>query len=452
MTKNINQNQVDSIVSSLWDAVNGSPNHSSKFSDADLNSLSILANSQNFTSDNRRVSFANDNMNSTAYLSPVSDYSPADSSLQTPFNNDLESFASMPTYSNNLYTNSLTPPVDQYSKFGEILLASSLSQLESFNNISASDSSPVSLVDNLDQTLKSQSAETLLFGRNPSDTSLKSSISSYDLPIFTNIQSSRIPQSSPNVGMYPDSEEFRKRCDKQFLESLPPQLALKRKRTRSSKHLDAIDKLVQSTETEEYNNEIDENCDSQNATKRNKNTDAARRSRLRKALRMDSLEKQVVQLEQDNKLLKESIKAYESEKSKYSEREELLRDHIRSMNMLLMSAMGNKYPAINSHIQPQQTNVFSTMPDSKGSINSSKLLDTGPEKNPEENGQKLNVLEIKQEKTDKEATVTATASNKNNVSGSSGAGSTLDIPSSTASVTENTLFLPQRLDFIGLAN
>ncbi|PVU95116.1 hypothetical protein BB559_002833, partial [Furculomyces boomerangus] len=71
------------------------------------------------------------------------------------------------------------------------------------------------------------------------------------------------------------------------------------------------------------------------------------------------------------------------------------------------------------------------MPDSKGSINSSKLLDTGPEKNPEENGQKLNVLEIKQEKnekTDKEATVTATASNKNNVSGSSGAGSTLDIP------------------------
>ncbi|PVU97034.1 hypothetical protein BB559_002165 [Furculomyces boomerangus] len=74
------------------------------------------------------------------------------------------------------------------------------------------------------------------------------------------------------------------------------------------------------------------------------------------------------------------------------------------------------------------------MPDSKGSINSSKLLDTGPEKNPEENEQKLNVLEIKQEKnekTDKEATVTATASNKNNVSGSSGAGSTLDIPKDT---------------------
>ncbi|PWA01348.1 hypothetical protein BB558_002547 [Smittium angustum] len=32
--------------------------------------------------------------------------------------------------------------------------------------------------------------------------------------------------------------------------------------------------------------------------------------------------------------------------------------------------------AINSHIQPQQTNVFSTMPDSKGSRHSSKLLDT----------------------------------------------------------------------------
>ncbi|PVZ97762.1 hypothetical protein BB558_006270, partial [Smittium angustum] len=105
--------------------------------------------------------------------------------------------------------------------------------------------------------------------------------------------------------------------------------------------------------------------------------------------------------------------------------------------------------AINSHIQPQQTNVFSTMPDSKGSINSSKLLDTGPEKNPEENGQRSNVLEIKNENTtknEKEATVTATASNKNNVSGSSGAGSTLDISSSTASVTENKTSTSKRVE------
>ncbi|PVU86961.1 hypothetical protein BB559_006301, partial [Furculomyces boomerangus] len=84
-----------------------------------------------------------------------------------------------------------------------------------------------------------------------------------------------------------------------------------------------------------------------------------------------------------------------------------------------------------------------------GSINSSKLLDTGPEKNPKENRQKLNVLEIKQEKNEKnqkEATVTATASNKNNVSGSSGAGSTLDIPSSTASVTENKTSAIKRVE------
>ncbi|PWA02669.1 hypothetical protein BB558_001186 [Smittium angustum] len=104
---------------------------------------------------------------------------------------------------------------------------------------------------------------------------------------------------------------------------------------------------------------------------------------------------------------------------------------------------------INPRIQPQQTNVFSTMLDSKSSKHSSKLLDTGPEKNPEEIGQKLNVLEIKQEKnekTDKEATVTATASNKNNVSGSSGAGSTLDIPSSTASVTENKTSAIKRVE------
>ncbi|PVZ97146.1 hypothetical protein BB558_006908 [Smittium angustum] len=89
------------------------------------------------------------------------------------------------------------------------------------------------------------------------------------------------------------------------------------------------------------------------------------------------------------------------------------------------------------------------MPDSKSSKHSSKLLDTGPEKNPEENGQKLNVLQVKQENTtknEKEATVTATASNKNNVSSSSGAGSTLDIPSSTTNVTENKTSTIKRVE------
>ncbi|PVU99387.1 hypothetical protein BB559_000796, partial [Furculomyces boomerangus] len=69
-----------------------------------------------------------------------------------------------------------------------------------------------------------------------------------------------------------------------------------------------------------------------------------------------------------------------------------------------------KWMTINSHIQPQQTNVFSTMPDSKGSIYST------------------------------------TASNKNNVSSSSGAGSTLDISSSTASATGNKSSTSKRVE------
>ncbi|PVZ98854.1 hypothetical protein BB558_005134 [Smittium angustum] len=76
--------------------------------------------------------------------------------------------------------------------------------------------------------------------------------------------------------------------------------------------------------------------------------------------------------------------------------------------------------AIKSGIKPQQASVFSTMPDSKGSINSSKLLDTVPEKD--------------RKKTMKKRT------------GSRCAGITLDIKNNSISVTETAPSASKRVE------
>ncbi|PVU95113.1 hypothetical protein BB559_002834 [Furculomyces boomerangus] len=75
---------------------------------------------------------------------------------------------------------------------------------------------------------------------------------------------------------------------------------------------------------------------------------------------------------------------------------------------------------IKSGIKPQQASVFSTMPDSKGSINSSKLLDTVPEKD--------------RKKTMKKRT------------GSRCAGITLDIKNNSISVTETAPSASKRVE------
>ncbi|PVZ96942.1 hypothetical protein BB558_007124, partial [Smittium angustum] len=61
--------------------------------------------------------------------------------------------------------------------------------------------------------------------------------------------------------------------------------------------------------------------------------------------------------------------------------------HMSEEEQRLLNDYHPDFP-INSHIKPQQTNVFSTTPGSKGSINSVKLLDTGPEHKTEENDKK----------------------------------------------------------------
>ncbi|OUM56403.1 hypothetical protein PIROE2DRAFT_49517 [Piromyces sp. E2] len=67
------------------------------------------------------------------------------------------------------------------------------------------------------------------------------------------------------------------------------------------------------------------------AIKRKKNTEAARRSRMRKMLRMENLEKYVKQLENENNTLNMRISLLESNRPEWNEKENKLRDRIREL-------------------------------------------------------------------------------------------------------------------------
>ncbi|OMH84606.1 General control protein GCN4 [Zancudomyces culisetae] len=136
------------------------------------------------------------------------------------------------------------------------------------------------------------------------------------------------------------SDAFRKECDNKFLTTLPPQLALKRKRTRSRKQLAAIDSIISNPSPDASIDSVTNPDDSSlepDALKRLKNTDAARRSRLRKALRLDTLEKHVAELESDNLSLKSQVSTLQLERSEFFERESKLLAQISSLNSLLLS-------------------------------------------------------------------------------------------------------------------
>ncbi|KAG4087241.1 hypothetical protein H8356DRAFT_1058890 [Neocallimastix lanati (nom. inval.)] len=71
------------------------------------------------------------------------------------------------------------------------------------------------------------------------------------------------------------------------------------------------------------------------AIKRKKNTEAARRSRMRKMLRMENLEKYVKQLESENNSLTMKIAVLEGSKPEWNEKESKLRDKIRKLERAL---------------------------------------------------------------------------------------------------------------------
>ncbi|CEP07474.1 hypothetical protein [Parasitella parasitica] len=74
------------------------------------------------------------------------------------------------------------------------------------------------------------------------------------------------------------------------------------------------------------------------AQKRQKNTDAARRSRLKKIIKMETLEKQVAELESDNSRLTTRVAVLESEKSALLSKDRGLEDRIRVLEAQLAEA------------------------------------------------------------------------------------------------------------------
>ncbi|KAJ1859475.1 hypothetical protein LPJ73_001787 [Coemansia sp. RSA 2703] len=151
-----------------------------------------------------------------------------------------------------------------------------------------------------------------------------------------------------------EAEDLRKRRDTEFLASLPPQLALKRRRTSNTKQKEKIlaeimnesgappakkpatavakkaaatapvsapiptPTAVAASVAEEEHAE-DDQVDAA-ALKRRKNTDAARRSRMRKILRIETLEGRVSELETENNKLAQMVATLEAEKAAMAQR------------------------------------------------------------------------------------------------------------------------------------
>ncbi|KAI8331937.1 hypothetical protein BC941DRAFT_437984 [Chlamydoabsidia padenii] len=83
---------------------------------------------------------------------------------------------------------------------------------------------------------------------------------------------------------------------------------------------------------------VDEKENDEIALKRQKNTDAARRSRLKKLVKMEALEARVVELETDNTKLSTRIAVLESEKSGLESKDKGLEDRIRTLEAQLAEA------------------------------------------------------------------------------------------------------------------
>ncbi|KAJ1968264.1 hypothetical protein IWQ62_001351 [Dispira parvispora] len=130
----------------------------------------------------------------------------------------------------------------------------------------------------------------------------------------------------------PQYEETIRKRQSDFLSSLPPEIALKRRRTSSSKRKAKLaETLASSAETKPA-------ADDPVALKRQKNTDAARRSRMRKMLRIDTLESRVVELETENNSLLTKVAVLEAEKAHVKDNEAGLLERIRALESQLNTA------------------------------------------------------------------------------------------------------------------
>lgn len=69
--------------------------------------------------------------------------------------------------------------------------------------------------------------------------------------------------------------------------------------------------------------------------KRAKNTDAARRSRFKKQVRMDSLEQRVAELEVENSMFENKLNEVELQRSLLAEREHVQQARIQELEFML---------------------------------------------------------------------------------------------------------------------
>ncbi|KAG0329416.1 hypothetical protein BGZ99_002127 [Dissophora globulifera] len=79
------------------------------------------------------------------------------------------------------------------------------------------------------------------------------------------------------------------------------------------------------------------------ALKRAKNTDAARRSRYKKMVQMESLEQRVAELEVENSLFESKLNEVELERSLLADKDRLQQARIRELENLLASLRGKSY-------------------------------------------------------------------------------------------------------------
>jgi chromosome segregation ATPase len=73
-------------------------------------------------------------------------------------------------------------------------------------------------------------------------------------------------------------------------------------------------------------------------TKRQRNTDAARRSRLRKALKLQSLENEVSELKAENLTLAGQVSSLEASQAEFASREQTLKTRIQELESQLRGA------------------------------------------------------------------------------------------------------------------
>ncbi|KAJ1962416.1 hypothetical protein H4R35_007355, partial [Dimargaris xerosporica] len=135
-----------------------------------------------------------------------------------------------------------------------------------------------------------------------------------------------------------NQDEVRRKRQNEFLSSLPPEIALKRRRmapTKKGKLTPTA--LAAQSKASTPDAQPDAPVDLV-ALKRQKNTDAARRSRMRKMLRIETLETRVVELETENTSLQTKVTYLEAEKESSKATEANLLEKIRALESQLLRA------------------------------------------------------------------------------------------------------------------